>query len=306
MPRLRKTLPPVNSLVIFESAARHLNFTHAAEELGITQAAVSRQVQLLEDHLGRTLFNRLPRGLQLTTEGARFQRAVTRGLEHIADVAVEIRRTGGPDEITVSTSVTFASYWLMARLMKFRAAHPDVELRLVASRPVHDLAAAGIDLAVRYGSGQWPDVEAIRLFDNEIVPVCAPRYLAGRAPMREPAELLDERLLHLSKFDRNWVTWEAWFRAFGITERPRRRGIGFDNYLVLLQSALRGDGIALCGRRLAEDFITRGDLIRPVGAALRSEQAFYLLHPKHVALSRNAELFRDWLLAEAKSPASDG
>ena len=118
------SLPPTNSLVVFEAAARHMNFTRAAEELSVTQSAVSRQVQLLEDFLGTTLFQRHARGLQLTREGERLHRAVSMGLEHIANVAADIRRHRGPAELTVATSVTFASYWLMARMAKFQAAHP--------------------------------------------------------------------------------------------------------------------------------------------------------------------------------------
>ncbi|MCB1884492.1 MAG: transcriptional regulator GcvA [Geminicoccaceae bacterium] len=303
MASLRKALPPVNSLVVFESAARHLNFTHAAEELGVTQAAVSRQIHLLEEHLGAPLFERLPRRLKLTKDGERFWRAVSSGLDHIAGAATDIRRAHAASEVTIATSVTFASYWLMARLMEFRSRHPAVEIRLVAASPVRDLAAAGIDLAVRYGRGDWPGVESTPLFDNEIWPVCAPAYLQGRPPPASPFDLLDETLLHLGAFDRNWVTWETWLRGHGVEEAPRKRGLAFENYLVLLQSAARGEGIALCGRRLAEDFIARGEFVRPIDATLGSDRSFYLVQPSGAPLSRNAALFRDWLLTEAKRVA---
>jgi LysR family transcriptional regulator, glycine cleavage system transcriptional activator len=299
MQQLRRRLPPVNSLVIFEAAGRHLNFTRAGEELALTQSAVSRQIQLLEGHLGAALFQRRGRVLQLTRDGARLHRAVTMGLDHIAGIAVDIRRHRGRGELTVATSVTFASYWLMGRLAKFRAAHPDIELRLVASTRVHDFMAAEVDLAIRYGTGQWEGLEAIRIFDNEIWPVCAPSYLAGRPRPERVADLLDETLLHLGQFDRNWVTWPAWLGSHGVNAGPNRRGLEFDNYLVLLQAAIRGEGIALCGRRLAEDFIARGDLVRPIEAALRSDRAFYLLYPDGSRLSAAAAKFRDWVVAEA-------
>src|SRR5262249_3922328 len=179
---LRKRLPPANSLVVFEAAARYLNFTRAAKELGVTQAAVSRQMQLLEEHLGTVLFQRSPRSLKLTPAGLRLHKAVTMGLEPIAGTAVELRRSGPQADLTVSTSVTFASYWLMSRVAKFRAAHPEIELKLVASAPVGDLASAGVDLAVRYGSGRWPGVRTVRLMDNEIFPVCAPGHRPPRPP----------------------------------------------------------------------------------------------------------------------------
>jgi LysR family glycine cleavage system transcriptional activator len=142
-------------------------------------------------------------------------------------------------------------------------------------------------------------LEAIRIFDNEIWPVCAPSYLEGRAKLASVEELLDETLLHLSQFDRNWVTWPAWLASQGVTGSPRKRGLEFDNYLVLLQAAVRGEGIALCGGRLAEDFIERGDLIRPIEASLGSDRAFYIVYPSGIRLSDAAARFRDWVVAVA-------
>ena len=300
MAQLRRRLPPVNSLVVLEAAGRHLNFTRAGEELALTQSAVSRQIQLLEQHLGAPMFQRQGRHLQLTRDGARLHRAATMGLHHIADIAVDIRRHRGTGELTVATSVTFASYWLMARLAQFRSQYPEIELRLVASTKMHDLVAAGVDIAIRYGSGEWDGLEAIRIFDNEIWPVCAPSYLAGRNSLSRVDGLLEETLLHLSQFDRNWVTWPAWLAAQGVKAAPRKRGLEFDNYLVLLQAAVRGEGVALCGGRLAEDFIARGDLVRPIEATLRSDRAFYILYPQGIPLSEAAQKFRDWLVAAAK------
>jgi LysR family glycine cleavage system transcriptional activator len=246
------------------------------------------------------LFQRQPRALKLTPPGLRLFKSVTMSLEHIANTVMDIRRVGPKADVTVATSVTFASYWLMAHIAKFRAVHPDIELKVVASAPVSDLAAAGIDLAVRYGSGRWPGVEAIHLLDNEVFPVCAPSYLEGRARLRRPRDLLDEVLLHLVEYDRNWVTWEAWLDHFGVPWKPTRKGLEFDNYLVLIQAAIDGQGVALGGQRLAEDFIGRGALVRPIGATLRSTRGFYLLVPQDMPLSTPAKLFRDWIIAEAK------
>jgi LysR family glycine cleavage system transcriptional activator len=297
---LRAKLPPANSLVVFEAAARHLNFTRAAQELNVTQAAVSRQIQILEEHLGTQLFQRQPRALRLTVPGLRLFKSVTMSLEHIANTVMDIRRVGPKADVTIATSVTFASYWLMAHIAKFRAVNPDIELKVVASAPVSDLGAAGIDLAVRYGSGKWPGVEAIHLLDNEIFPVCAPSYLEGRRSLRKPRDLLDEVLLHLIEYDRNWVTWEAWLHDFGVPWKPTKKGLEFDNYLVLIQAAIDGQGVALGGQRLAEDFISRGALVRPIDATLRSSRGFYLLVPHDVPLSKPATLFRDWVVAETK------
>ena len=303
MEGLRFKLPPPNGLVVFEAAARHLNFTRAARELRVTQAAVSRQISGLEDHLGVPLFRRLPRALQLTPAGRRLLAAVTMGLEHIANTAADLRRARSDGDLTVATSVTFASYWLMSRVAQFRVAHPEIELRLVAAAPVSDLASAGIDLAVRYGRGTWPNVEAIHLLDNEVFPICAPDYFDGRPAPAGPADLLDETLLHLVQHDRNWVTWDKWLAAVGVDDMPTGRSLEFDNYLLLIQAALDGQGIALGGGRLAGDFLARGALVRPLETTMKSEQGFYLLIPNDIPLGAPATLFRDWILAEAKRPA---
>ncbi len=304
MPRLRDRLPPANSLVVFEAVARHLSFTRAAQELRVTQAAVSRQIQLIEAHFGVPLFRRLYRAIELTPQGQEFRNAVAIGLEHIAKGADEIRGEGDGADITISCSVTFASYWLMSRIAKFRAEFPEVDIRLVASAKVRDLATTSIDFAVRYGRGTWPHVTADYMFGNEIFPACAPRYLKEHGPLGTFADLRKSTLLHLTQFDRNWVTWESWFAKFGVTEPPEDRGLFFDNYVILIHAAVRGEGVALCGRRLAEDLIERGELVRPLDAALRSDYSFYLLRPASQPLRPHAVRFRDWLLAEARGSHS--
>ena len=301
MPRLRDRLPPANSLVVFEAVGRHLSFTLAAKELRVSQAAVSRQVQILEERFGTPLFNRLYRAIELTPQGRDFHEAVTIGLGHIASAADEVQREQDRADIAVSSSVTFASYWLMSRIAKFRAQFPDVDIRLVASAKVQDLAATGVDLAVRYGSGAWPNVTADLMFGNEIFPVCAPLYLKRHEPLNRLTDLTGADLLHLAQFDRNWVTWETWLGAFGLAPPAARKKLLFDNYMLLLHAAVRGEGVALCGGRLAEDLIERGELVKPIDAALPSEFSFYLLHPAHQTLRPQVAQFRKWLLAEARA-----
>ena len=311
MPRLRDRLPPANSLLVFEAVARHLSFTHAAEELRVTQAAVSRQIQLIEDDLGAQLFKRLYRAIELTPEGQALRNAVSIGLEHIARGADEIRSERDGPDITISCSVTFASYWLMSRIAKFRAEFPDLDVRLLVAAKVRDLAVTGIDFAVRYGRGAWPNVTSDHLFGNEIFPACAPRYVEENGPFDNLSDLANATLLHLTQFDRNWVTWDSWFRNFGLTEAPRNKGLFFDNYMILIHAAVRGEGVALCGQRLAEELIERGELIRPLDAALESDYSFYLLRPENRALTPLTSRFRNWLLAEAQgsrksaSPSAD-
>lgn len=303
MAGLRDRLPPPNSLVTFEAAARHLGFTRAAGELRVTQAAVSRQVKLLEDHLGAILFKRTHRALELTARGRQLYDAVSLGLGTIARACEEIRREESSADVTVASSVTFASYWLMARIAQYRAQFPDVDIRLVASARTRGLTGSGVDLAIRYGRGQWPGHTAHYLFDDDVYPVCAPLYLERHAPLRTLADLGSARLLHLAQYDRNWVTWASWFAAFGLKEAPPR-GLQFDNYTVLIHAAISGEGVALCGGRLADDLIRRHELVRPFDAALRSQSTFFLVEPSDGQLRRPVRHFRDWLLAEARIPPS--
>jgi LysR family glycine cleavage system transcriptional activator len=302
MDTLRSRLPPPNCLVVFEAAARHLNFTRAADELSVTQAAVSRQVRILEEHIGRALFVRSDRRVALTPIGARLKEAVSIGLGHIADAVADIARRRTSLEVTVAASVSFSSYWLMSRVAQFRAQYPEINLSLVALTRARAAAGAEADLAIRYGTGEWPGMTAHHLFDNDIFPVCAPGYLADRRkPLRRVADLLGETLLHLSRFDRNWVSWEAWLSSFGVATAPRRPGLYYDNYVVLIHAVVAGQGIALCGGRLAQDMLARGDVVRPLKESLQSDRAFYLVHPADAPLNRAGQLFRDWLLAEARS-----
>lgn len=302
MSGFRRKLPPANSLVAFEAAARHTSFTRAAEEFGLTQAAVSRHIQILEDHLGVTLFHRRHRSVSLTAAGEHLFRAVSIGLGHIASAVDELVQERDAADVTVSCSVTFASYWLMARIAKFRAQYAEIDIRLVASAKARDLGASGIDMAIRYGRGGWDGVTAERLFGNDVFPVCAPSYLETGLRINKLSDLQDATLLHLTQFDRNWTTWEAWFEEFGMKAPTTARGLSFDNYMILLHAAVRGEGVALCGGRLAEDLIMRGELVRPINAALRSESSFYLISPDDRRLRPDAALFREWLLEEARGP----
>ena len=299
MRRLRDRLPPANSLVVFEAVARHLSFTRAAQELLVSQAAVSRQIQLLEDYLGEALFFRKHRAIELTPSGEHFHKAASMGLQYIANASDEIRRDRIASDVTISSSVTFASYWLMSRIAKFRAQFADADIRLVASARVRDFAATDVDLAVRYGRGKWPNIIAHHLFDNEIFPVCAPSYLENEGPIRELSDLQNAILLHLDQFDRNWVTWDSWLKEFDFNAPLSGQSLSFDNYLLLIHAAVRGEGVALCGGRFAEDLIHQGELVRPLNASINSEYSFFLLQSSIRPLRPEALRFRNWLLDES-------
>ncbi|MEK9671183.1 MAG: LysR substrate-binding domain-containing protein [Rhodospirillaceae bacterium] len=306
MRKLKDRLPPANSLIAFEAVARHQSFTKAAAELLVSQAAVSRQIQIAEDSLGVKLFVRHHRKIELTRQGSALFNAASMGLEHIAHTCEEMRMGEERADITVSSSVTFASFWLMSRIAKFRAEQPEVDVRMVASPRVRDLGLSGIDFAVRYGSGNWPNTAADLMFENDIFPVCSPAYLDIHGPFAGVPDLSRATLLKLSQSHRNWTRWHDWFAAFGHQDSPDTRVHRYDNYLLLIQAAIRGEGIALCGRRLADDMIRNGELMRPVDALLKSDYAFYLLRPADDVLTPAKARFRDWLLKEAGAAPAPG
>ena len=300
MPTLHKLLPPPGSLIAFEAAARHLSITRAANELGLTQAAVSRKIGGLEENLGVPLFRRLHRSMRLTAEGERFYGAVSSSLERIAETADSLRRSGGPAQLAVSTSIGFGTFWLMPRIPKFRAAHPEIELRITASDPYLDPGSEGMDAAIRYGRGDWPGLRAQRLFDEEIFPVCSAAYLDAHPEFRDLESLRAQTLLHLDVGFRSWLDWGGWFRQMGIEPPPTRRGLGFNTYTILIQAAVAGQGVALGWRHLVDELLDHGSLTQPLAASLRSQGAYYVVQPEHSEPSREARCFLDWLMAEAE------
>ena len=299
MQRLRDALPPPTALVVFEAAARHLSFTLAARELGVSPAAVSRQIRALEDDLGTALFRRLHRALRLTAAGESLQAAVGPGLARIAQTARALRRAEAGGHVSVSTTIAFASFWLMPRIPKFRDLHPDIELRMTASDPYVDPIAEGVDAAVRYGSGDWPGLMATRLFDEEIFPVCSPAYLDGRPGPAPVEDLISETLLHLDVTHHAWIDWSTWLRELGLSPPGARRGQRFNTYTILIQAAVAGQGIALGWRHMVDELLAAGSLIRPIEASLHPDSAYYLVLPEAMPVGRETAAFRDWLLEEA-------
>ena len=308
MLKIKDRLPPANSLIVFEAVARHESFTKAAQELSVSQAAVSRQIQIAEEALRIKLFERHHRRIRLTAHGQTLYNSVTMGLGHMARTCDELRAEIDHADILISSSVSFASYWLMSRIAKFRAQFPDYDVRLVAAAKVRDMAAIGVDFVVRYGKGGWPNAEADHMFGNEIFPVCSQEYLERHGPFEDVDDLERATLLKLSQADNNWTRWKDWFDAFNAEYPVNANVLRFDSYMLLIHAAIRGEGIALCGRRFAEDLIKDKELVRPINVSLKSENAFYLLRPSGRTMSAKKAQFREWLLAEATdtSAGEDG
>jgi LysR family glycine cleavage system transcriptional activator len=299
MQSIGSKLPPLNSLVAFEASARHLSLTRAAKELGISREAVSRQIRVLEKHLGVKLFDRLHRAVALTPPGKKFQSVVKDSLENIAYVTGAIRQPGQPFRITVSATIAVASFWLTPRLARFRSRHPNVEIHVAISDTPKDLMVDGIDVGLRYGDGNWRGLKALRLFGINSFPVCSPEYLERAAPLEEPADLLQHNLVNLDGAAHASEDWWWWLKEQGVDIPKSIKMLGFDSYDNVIQVALDGQGVALGYSGLATDLIAKGRLIRPMQSELTKGLSVYLVIPSGVNPTPRVQDFIDWILDEA-------
>ncbi len=303
MQSLRSKLPPPNALVAFEAAARHLSFTSAAGELNVTRVAVSNQVKQLEEFLGVELFVRLHRTLRLTTAGDILGRRLSTSLGEIAATVEAISEDEGNLRLTITTSTGFVTYWLLPRISDFRSRHPDVDLRFLVSDSYVNLESEGVDVAIRYGSGGWSGVEAEPLVEEEIFPVCSPRFLAEHGPFDRPADLLSERLLHLDGPYDPETRWATWFAARGIEQPPALGGLFLNTYTSLVQAALDGQGIALLGPPLLAKSLSDGALVRPIEVAPTPRRTFWLVEPRNRKRSAALQAFCGWIREAMAAPA---
>jgi LysR family glycine cleavage system transcriptional activator len=293
---LDSKLPPLKSLVAFEASARHLSFTHAANELGISREAVSRQIRVLEEYLGVKLFDRCHRAVALTSPGRKFEPVVRDSLENIAYVTGAIRQPGQAFTINVTSPIATASFWLTPRLPRFRSIHPNIEIHVAVSDTPKDLVADGLDVGFRYGDGHWKGLEAVRLFDINAYPVCSPEYLDREAPLNEPADLVQHNLVNLDGAVHASEDWSWWLEGQGVEVPNSVKVIGFDSYNNVIQVALDGQGVALGYSGLTTDLIAQGRLVRPMQSELTKGFAIYLVRPASVKPAPQVQAFIDWVL----------
>ncbi|MBB3655649.1 LysR family glycine cleavage system transcriptional activator [Rhizobium sp. BK650] len=287
-------LPSLNGLKAFEVAARHLNFRLAAEELGVTQGAVAQQVRGLEAQLGMALFERLPRALALTSEGRRYIADIRRAFEIIARATGELKPQA--IKLTISTTPTFASKWLIPRLPDFTALHSDLDLHILATERISNFAADGVDLAVRYGRPPFgPGLNAELLFEQEVIAVCSPILLADRTPPRTAEELAAYPLLH----DAHNLWPEFVERHLTNSRSASFKGISFSQTSHAIEAAIAGQGIVLANGGFVTDDLAKGRLVRVFEARLRGPSDIYLVWPRY-RKSSALDTVIDWLLAEAR------
>ncbi|CAI8168688.1 transcriptional regulator GcvA [Pseudidiomarina mangrovi] len=288
-----RKLPPLNALKAFEAAARNLSFTRAADELFVTQAAVSHQVKALEDFLGVKLFLRRNRALLLTAEGQTYYLELKEIFDHILQATERLKNATSRGQLTISLPPSFAILWFVPRLSRFRDSYPDIDVRIRAVDEVDGSLTEDVDVAIYYGAGKWPGLKAFKLHNEYLIPVCSPLLLNGKKPLREPRDLLNHTLLH----DETRNAWKDWFRLVGIDKDKGDNGPIFSHSNLALKAAVYGQGIALANNVLVKQEIEAGHLIQIFPDVLPRSKSFYLVCRESQADVGKIATFRNWLLS---------
>lgn len=300
-----RDLPPLDALPAFAASARTLSFTRAAAELHLTQSAVSRQIQALEQRLGVALFERRHRRLALTPAGERFAPIAANVLATLREATAALRGEAEARPLTVSTTLSFASLWLVPRLADFQARHPEVDVRVAASNRIQDLGADRIDVAVRYCTRHLAGPGAVALFGERVLPVASPKLIRG--PLAEPADLARYPLLHFEDPDSRWpwLDWRVWFELAGVTPPAGPAGGRFGHYEQVVQAAVAGQGVALGRTALVAAHLRDGRLVAPFGrrhtAAAGGHRAYYVLTPAGAPAREDVKGFVAWLRRQASA-----
>jgi len=294
--------PPLNSLRAFEAAARHLSFQNAAEELSVTPGAISQQIKKLEDILQTPLFHRDSRAVTLTEAGRVLRPDLSRGFESLDDAVQQLKQSAEHQHITVSMTPSFAAKWLVPRLEKWTAQQPDVDVRISASLGLANFGPDGVDLGVRFGSGNYDGLTSALLLKESFVVVCSPIFIDGSKQIKTPEDLHDHTLIHVSGPQGTPGTdWQEWLKSAGVDGIDTSRGLVFDDTAVAILAAIGGQGVLLSRRALVEDDITADRLALPFDLDLPLEFAWRIVAPEGKLKRPEVCAFRDWLLSEAQS-----
>ncbi|KAJ55142.1 hypothetical protein ACMU_15410 [Actibacterium mucosum KCTC 23349] len=291
---------PLNALRAFEASARHLSFVAAADELSVTPAAISHQVKKLEDFLGVPLFRRRTRGLVLVEAGQRLAKELHSVFSTLDQAMEQVMETDRGGSLALTVAPTFAAMWLIPRLQKFYAQHPDIDVLVSTSLGLVDFQRDDFDAAIRLGHGQWPGLEAIKLFDESVIPMCSPRLLDGKNAIRTPSDLKNHVLLHNQSmdFDPNAPTWQTWLDASGTQDVDASRGMQFSLPDHGLQAAIDGAGVVLGWRFLSAKDVQAGRVVELFDLAIPLGSTFYLVYPEAHSRRPNIVALRNWVLGE--------
>jgi LysR family glycine cleavage system transcriptional activator len=294
---MARKLPPLSALRPFEAAARLESFSRAAEELHITHGAVSHQVRALEEHLGAPLFARHGKRVTLTAAGRTFADRVRAALNEIATAAEGVRPARRDNRLTVNVLPSFASRWLMPRLIRFMETHPKIELNVTASTALADFVREDIDVAIRFGGGPWAGLACEKFLEDEYFPVASPKMNRGKLP-KTPKDLLGVRLM---LEDRDY--WQRWFEVAGVPLDRPLEGPLFNDSTYSLQAAARGEGVALARRSIIGEDLERGTLKRLFNIAVPCRESYWFVSPKEKANAPGVKAFKAWVKRELAAPA---
>ncbi|MFN0194498.1 MAG: transcriptional regulator GcvA [Aestuariivirga sp.] len=289
-----RRLPPMSTLKSFEAAARHLSFSKAADELHLTHGAISRAVRTLEDFLQVGLFTRNIRAVVLTPSGKTYFEIVQGLLDRLSTATVMLMDQRSFTALNVSTIDSFAAKWLVPRLFRFSAKHPGTDVRLSTSSSLANFHTDGIDIAIRYGRGNYSGLASELLLREELMPVCSPALLQGSHPLRELSDLKHHTLIH----DDFPIDWVSWLRFAGVEDVDARRGLRFESSAHAVQAAVQGAGVALGRSALVADDLKAGRLVRPFDVAHPTDAAYHIVYPPEALKRQKVKAFRDWLLEE--------
>ena len=294
---MSRKLPPLNWLRAFEASARSQSFTQAAAELNLTQAAISKQVKLLEHYLSEQLFIRNPRSLELTKTGEAYLPKVRDCFDRLAAGTDEVFGRRRSEMLTIRCMVGFSINWLAPRLPRFMARHPGVTIRIISSVWGDEFGKEHFDFDIRYGIGKWPGLNAQRLTFETITPVCSPALLQGENAIRRPEDLASHALLHVLGYEEGWG---LWLNAAGVSsDTDKGLGLHFDTSLIAFEVAAKGGGVALGRSSMTGEELASGRLTAPFDLAIPIDEAFHLITPPEETSHPDAQLFRDWLIEEA-------
>ncbi|TPN83756.1 transcriptional regulator GcvA [Mesorhizobium sp. CU2] len=305
---MSKLLPGTRALRTFEAAARHLNFTRAADELGLTPAAVSHQIKEIEDQLDLVLFTRTSRTIRLTEAGAVLLDASVDALDLLNRAVSRARKlTRGTALLKVTLDAQFATKWLMRRVDDFRKQKPGIELRFDITYDVRDFDLDDVDVGIRFGTGRYPGLTSHRLFENIIIPVCSPALLNSGPPLKEPRDLFNHTLAHIewSRQGVTWPNWRMWMQAAGVEDFDDSRTLVFRTSTDATQAALDGNAVALADFAMVATDLSQGRLVQPfeLGIKVAPDFAYFLVYPQAMKDDARVIAFREWLLEEAvKTP----
>jgi len=293
---MRSPLPPLPSVRVFEAAARHLSFTRAAEELGMTQAAVSYQMKILEERVGAPLFFRQARGVELTKIGQRFSRTVGDALDLLSDGYMEAK-VGGEETLTLSVIAPFATNILAQRLGQFQIANPTIAVRVDANPALVDFTSEDVDIAIRTGAGSWPGLKSHFLMPIEFSPMLSPRLVDNIDCIKAPSDLLNLPIIESSD---PW--WQQWFKEAGVStdaiiDQP---SLKFSSQTLSAQAVIAGQGVGILTPGLYKDAMEQGTLIQPFDLMCNDGSAYWLVYPKGRQNASKIRAFRNWILQEIK------